>query len=269
MNIVLTGSDGYIAKSIYKSLKDKHNFILLNRKNINLLDKEDVFIKLCNQKPDIIIHTAIEGGKRDIKDEPDIVYKNLLMFENLIHFKDNVKFILNIASGAEFDRSKPISFAKEEDIFLHTPKDYYGFSKNLISKRIANINKNIINFRIFGIFDENEENNRFIKNNIIRFKNNLTPEIYIDKYMDYIYMKDFISVLEYYINNDNHKCKDINLCYQEKYKLTDIAKIIFKNLNYPLKGIGLDYTGDGKNLKSLGINLLGLTKGIEETILSI
>jgi len=266
MNIVLTGSNGYIAKSIYNSLKNKHNFIFLNRNNVNLLDKEDIFIKLCNQKIDIIIHTAVEGGRRTSEDKIDIVYKNLLMFENLLHFRNHTKFILNIASGAEFDRSKPIHLANEEDIFLHTPKDYYGFSKNLISKRIYQINENVINFRIFGIFDENESPDRFIKNNIIRLKNNLSPEIHADKFMDFIYMQDFISILEYYINNNNFKYKDINLCYENKYKLTDIAKIIFNGLSSAPKQIAFDYTGNNQKLKDLGINLVGLEEGIKKVI---
>lgn len=79
-------------------------------------------------------------------------------------------------------------------------------------------------------------------------------------------MQDFISILEYYITNTNFKYKDINLCYQEKYKLTDIAKIIFNGLSFAPKQISLDYTGDGNKLKDLGINLLGLNKGIEKVI---
>ena len=265
--ILITGGNGYIAKSIFSHLKNEYEFILLNRYNSNLLDKNQTIQQLKNIQPDIIIHTAIEGGNRNSEDDVSIVYKNLLMFENLMHYRDNVKFIFNIASGAEFDRSKQISLAKEDDIFLQTPSDYYGFSKNLISRRIRQINQNIVNFRIFGIFDENENDTRFIKNNIHRFKNGLSPEIHADKYMDFFYMGDFISVLSFYLSSDGGLPNDINLSYENKYKLSDIIKIIYGD-QILLENLesSFDYTGNSEKLKLLNLNLIGMQNAIQEIL---
>jgi nucleoside-diphosphate-sugar epimerase len=268
MKILITGGNGYIAKSISLYLKDKYELISLNRDNSNLLDKDSIIKQLSDIKPDIIIHTAIEGGHRNIQYDASIVYKNLLMFENLLLYKDKVKFIFNIGSGAEFDMSQHIFNAKEEDIFSCIPKDYYGFSKNLISKRIQQINNNIINFRIFGIFDENENDTRFIKNNITRFKNGLPPEIHGNKYMDFFYIKDFISILEYYIINGNHLPKDINLCYEKKYKLTDIIKIIYGNgIEIQKLPYLFNYTGSAEKIKKINLKFIE-TKAAIQSILS-
>lgn len=263
MKIVITGGNGYIAKSIFANLKNDHELALLNRSNSNLLDKNQTIQQLKKIQPDVIIHTAIEGGSRNSEDDISIVYKNLLMFENLIHYRDSVKFIFNIASGAEFDRSKEISLAKEDDIFLQTPSDYYGFSKNLISKRVRQINQNIVNFRIFGIFDENENNTRFIKNNINRFKNGLSPEIHADKYMDFFYMKDFITVLSFYLKSKDKLPMDINLCYEKKYKLSHIVKIIYGD-DIQLENLlrSFDYTGNSEKIKRLNLNLIGIEEAI-------
>jgi nucleoside-diphosphate-sugar epimerase len=268
MKILITGGNGYIAKSIFSHLKNEHEFVLLNRSNSNLLDKNQTIQQLKNIQPDIIIHTATEGGSRNSEDDVSIVYKNLLMFENLMHYRDSVKFIFNIASGAEFDRSKEISLAKEDDIFLQTPSDYYGFSKNLISKRVRQINQNIVNFRIFGIFDENENDTRFIKNNINRFKNGLSPEIHTDKYMDFFYMKDFITVLSFYLKSKDELPMDINLCYEKKYKLSNLIKMIYgEDVQLENLPCSFEYTGSPEKIKRSNLNLIGMEEAIRSILI--
>ena len=257
---------------LFRSLKEKHNFILLNRQNVNLLDEKDIFSKLEDKKPDIIIHTAIEGGRRNSNDNEGIVYKNLLMFENLLYFKNSVKFILNIASGAEFDRSKDINLKTEDEIFHCVPKDYYGLSKNIISQKCL-IYKNFYNLRIFGCFDENELDTRFIKNCILKSIKNENIVIHGDKKMDFFYLKDLIKVIEYILL---YNCADfdINMSYEQKTKLSEIAtnivnlnksksKIVIENLN------DLNYNGDFKKLMSLPIMLEGIENGIKKTIINI
>ena len=146
------------------------------------------------------------------------------------------------------------------------------FSKNLISKRIAYNNKNIINLRIFGVFDEFENETRFIKANITRLLNDKDILIHKDKYMDYIYMEDLLVTIDYLINN-KIDVKDINMVYKNKIKLTEIGKILCNKLNknFNCKYIyeDFDYTGDGHNLESLNLNLLGLEEGINRTINNI
>lgn len=274
MKIFLTGSNGYIAKNIYEYFKDRHIFFLANRESVDLTNINDLKNKIVNFNPDIIIHTAIEGGKRNQIDTPDMAYRNMLIFENLISFKNNVKFIFNIGSGAEFDRSKNISYANEEDIFSILPVDYYGFSKNLISRKINILNSNIINFRIFGIFNHKELDSRFIKTNILKIYKNEEPIIHENKYMDYIYMDDFLEVLKYYLNIEKPKYKDINICYEKKYKLIDLINLIYINFNKKQiidKNLtnGLSYTGNGDKINSLNLSFKGIEYGIQEMIKNI
>ena len=96
---------------------------------------------------------------------------------------------------------------------------------------MATVFFNIINFRIFGIFNHKELDSRFIKTNILKIYKNEEPIIHENKYMDYIYMDDFLQVLKYYLNIEKPKYKDINICYEKKYKLTDLINLIYLNLN--------------------------------------
>lgn len=269
MNVLVTGSKGYIGKSIINSKIKGINFIEGHRNNINLFDKNYIkeFIK-CN-KIDSIIHCAIEGGSRLKNDDSNIFYNNLLIFENLCNCKNLIYKFINIASGAEFDKSFDINLKLEEEIFDSVPKDYYGLSKNIISQKAVNI-KNFYNLRIFGCFDENEIETRFIKTCILKSLKNEPIIINEDKTMDFFYLKDLIPVIENVLLNQ-FLYKDINLSYQKKYKLSEIAKNI-SSINKSKSKIiiqkkdGLNYNGDYNKFISLPIKTQGIDKGILTTI---
>jgi hypothetical protein len=75
--------------------------------------------------------------------------------------------------------------------------------------------------------------------------------------------------MKYYINNyisQDKLEKTINISYAEKYKLSDIAKLITKNLvpieilNDELKN---NYSGDNLKLQKLNLPLFGLSKSLK------
>ena len=230
MNILITGGNGNISKMIYKNLSSEFNITCITRNDFDLIDYASVEKYLIDKKFDVLIHTAITGGRRTKEENGDVVYKNLLMFENIIAFADRFKLIINFDSGAIYDRNTDIYCRKEDELYT-IPSDYYGFSKYLIYKRSLQY-KNIVNFRIFNIFHVNEETNRFMKSCFLAKKNNTVVTIFQDKYFDFMYEDDFIKIIKYYIDNwclDSHLPKTFNLSYTDKYKLSDIASIILDN----------------------------------------
>jgi nucleoside-diphosphate-sugar epimerase len=269
MNILITGANGFIGSNIIKMISDPNIiFFKGTRKTIDLFSIDNLYKYIINNKIDGIIHCAIEGGNRLTEDNIDILYKNIIIYENLLKFREKFKFIINIASGAEFDRRQSITNISEKELFKSVPIDYYGLSKNIISK--LNLLYNGINLRIFGCFYHNELNSRFIKTNILNYINNSPIIIHQNKYMDFIYMEDVATIILYIINNFCEKSMDINMSYEIKYKLSDIANYINKLSKYRVHITieneieGLNYTGDGTELKKLGIELKGLTLGINE-----
>ena len=91
--------------------------------------------------------------------------------------------------------------------------------------------QNFYNIRIFAVFDENELDTRFIKGNIQRYINKEQIIIHQDKFMDFFYMKDLISLVEFYILNKDVD-KQIDCSYITMYKLSDIANMINKLSDY-------------------------------------
>ena len=247
MRILITGSNGYIGKSLYNTLKDKYDITIINRNICDLTNSSSVNSYFSNTWFDTIIHCAISGGHRNKTDGIDVIDNNLRMYYNLIQNKSSYSKFINIASGAE----------------IISPESPYGLSKRIISKSILD-KDDFFNLKIFAVFDENELETRFIKANIKRYINNQPMQIHFDKYMDFIYMPDLIKIVEYYLENINLP-KQTDCTYNTVYKLTEIADIINELGDYRVEikvdGIDESYTGRGN---SLPINYIGLKQGIKE-----
>ena len=197
-SILITGGNGNLAKIIHKHLSSEFDITCITRKDFDLLNLQELTNYLSEKNFDILIHTAISGGRRTKEENGDVVYENLLMFENLMKFSDKFKLIINFDSGAIYDRSTDI-YCRNESEELNVPSDYYGFSKYLIYKRSLQYD-NVVNFRIFNIFHVNEESNRFIKSCFLAKKNGTNVTIFQDKYFDFMYEDDFIKVIKYYLD---------------------------------------------------------------------
>ena len=247
MNILITGGNGYIAKSLSKNLID-YDITSISRKDFDLTNKEITTQWFKNKFFDIVIHTAVKGGSRLNQDGSEVFYQNLQMFYNLYYNKLHFNKFIHFGSGVE----------------LGQPNDPYGLSKKIINELISS-EPDFYNIRIFGVFDENELDTRFIKNNIKHYLNKEEIIIHQNKLMDFFYMKDLITLVKFYINK-NHLPKVDECSYSEKYSLLDIAHLINNLSDYkiPIKQLdsieGKAYIGK----TSLDLNYIGLKQGIKE-----
>lgn len=265
MRILITGGKGNIATMIKNNLHTKYDISNPSHTELDILHIHQLTEYLKDKQFDVLIHSAILGGRRTKSEDYDVVYKNLLMFENLMKFADQFKMIIQFDSAAIYDRETDILNRNESDLFT-IPKDFYGFSKYLIYQRSLHYS-NIYNFRIFNIFHSNEEPDRFIKSCFLAKEKNTKVTIFQDKYFDFVYESDFIKILQYYLQNFNSKQlnKTLNICYNEKYKLSDIAKKILPEENIIILSNDLtnNYSGNGNLLNSMEIQLDGLETTLE------
>lgn len=271
MNILITGANGFIGSNIVNLLKDFTKFKIFKgtRDTIDLYSTDNIEKFLNKNQINAVIHCAIEGGDRLKSDTSDILYRNILIYENLIKFNDKYKVFINFGSGAEFDRRYDISNVNEYDMFNSVPADFYGLSKNIISKLSVHYDRSV-NLRIFACFYHNELSTRFIRNSITNYINNKPIIIHQDRYMDFFYMEDLLNVVKYFLDNQIQTYKDINMSYLKKYKLSDIANIINELSSKKVciinenDNLGLSYTGDGNTLNSLNLSLKNLEVGIQQ-----
>ena len=248
MNILITGGNVYIAKSLYKGLKNC-NITFITRKDFDLTDRKSPNKWFKDKYFNVVIHTAVVGGSRLKKDDGDTFYQNIQMFYNLLNNKHCFHKLLSFGSGAE----------------LNIPHDPYGLSKNVISK-IINNEDNFYNIRIYAVFDENELNTRFIKSNIKRYINKECIEIYQDKLMDFFYMGDLVKVVEHFIY-EVLLPKNIDCTYGKNNSLLDIAYMI-NNLDNHKVEIKIKESREDMyvgNWNPLNIKWVGLEEGIKKT----
>jgi len=265
MNILITGGNGNIANLIKKNLSFFYKITNPNHQELDILNYTKLKFFLDNNDFDILIHTAVLGGRRTKEENSEVFYKNVLMLENLLQFSDKFKMIINFDSAAIYDRTTDILNRNENDLY-NIPTDYYGFSKYVIYQRSKQYT-NFFNLRIFNIFHTREEPDRFIKSCFIAKQNNTNISIFDNKYFDFVYEDDFITIIKYYCDNYDNKeklIKTINICYNDKYSLYDVAKLILPEekiivLNNELKN---NYCGNNDLLKKLNLNLLGLEKSL-------
>ena len=250
MRVLVTGGNGYIAKSLTSALGSKYDITSVTRQDFDLTDTRATCNWFEDKYFDIVLHTAIVGGNRLKQDNSDVVDQNLMMYYNLLGNRECYCKFINFGSGAE--QFQP-----------HSP---YGISKKIIADSVSNTDK-FYNLRIFGIFDENELDRRFLKSNIIQYISREPMAIHENKMMDFFYMEDLVSVVEYYIDN-NILSKEVNCCYKEKYTLKNIAEMI-NNLSDYTVSIELDdqrisdfYCGESILPP---INIKGLQYGIQHT----
>jgi nucleoside-diphosphate-sugar epimerase len=217
MKILITGGSGYIAISIYQVLCKKYDVTLVTKNDLNLTRIDEVKHYFKNKYFDLVIHTAVKGGHRlNPLEGPDVVLANLLMYNNLMSCRDKFNRLIHFGSGAEDKADTP-----------------YGFSKHIINQ-LMKLDPKSINVKIYAVFDENELDTRFIKSNILRYINQENIIIHQDKKMDFFYMKDLVSLVEWLINQreEEFHIKEINCSYLEKYTLIQIAEMINSLDNY-------------------------------------
>ena len=124
-----------------------------------------------------------------------------------------------------------------------------------------------------GLVGFYEEEQRLFKATYNKVLNGQSPVVHQDKEMDFIYSKDVGLLISYIIKNHNKVKipKDINACYHQKYKISDIIQE-FKCLTNTSFNVvieeenGLDYSGCSAKIDSLNIKTIGLQKGLKECL---
>jgi GDP-L-fucose synthase len=275
MRVLITGGGGFVGRNLARILpKYDHTVLAPTRQELDMTNYEGYVEYLNRHCPDAIIHTAFKGHFSAQNTESDLV-SNLTMYEN-IYMADSIERpTIIFGSGAEFDRRFPIDDAREVELFHNYPLDLYGLTKNIISRRFVNGTyddgwdvSNPFLLRLFGCFGADEPDFRFIKRSINRLKQGLPIEILKDKYMDFFYIDDVAAVVDRVITDQESDTRHMNLVYQKKVLLSDLAKnichVMGKLDNFEIKTPGLDnpYTGNGIVLAQQGYDLYGLEQGI-------
>ena len=187
MKVCVLGAGGFIGKNLLSGT----DWTGVTRKELNLLNQEDVEVYFKTHKYDVVIHCAasIDQVSRET------TYKNIVMFENVVRvFKGKVIYF---SSGAAL-RGNP-------------PLDPYGLSKWIIEKRIKNM-PNAFVLRIWGCYGSGELPTRFSA--VCKREGHVVIEK--DRYFDFVSISKVRDVVQEYVTSKKKLVKYCDLVTNEK-----------------------------------------------------
>lgn len=258
--VLITGAGGFVGRNLAEYLPglgyEVHAF---NHQKLDLLDEGAVAASVETIKPDFILHCATVGGSRKTGYDAgatDVVSKNLRMFFNLARAVRPGMRMINMGSGAEYDKRHMISKTPEECFDRHVPADDYGYAKYVISKYIEG-KDNMVSLRIFGLYGKYEDYTfKFISNAIVKNLMGLPIVINRNVSFDYLWIGDFCRLVGRFLTiTPRHR--HYNITPTSSADLLALARVVNINGNSKLKvlkkGLNPEYTGDNSRmLKEIG-----------------
>lgn len=248
MNVLITGSTGFIGRHIVTALTGKHILLTPTHKQLDLLDGDSVLLYFKKHKIDVVIHCAVVGGSGDTYYVKGMFYDNVRIFFNLVRCRDQFKWMINIGSGAMYDKRYPIVHVTE-DTEKSIPTDEYGLYKYICAHYILTT-KNITDLRVFGIFGKEEDYRfRFISNAICRYIHHMPIVLNQNVYFDYLYIGDFVNVIKHFVAH-RPIYRAYNVGSGKKISLLNIATYVNTLDGYQVKivvkkpGLNNEYTGN-------------------------
>ncbi len=270
--ILVIGKNSFIARSIVPYLQAfSHQVTAFSHQEFDITNYAQVFDILGHNYYDFVIDCAWAGTNKymDVPQSKPDFCDNIRGIENLLFWNHLYGKLIFLNSGASFDKNHHIYDRLEAD-YRTIPQDEYGFGKFLAYKRFRDNNK-IINLNIYNVFGPKEWESRFIKTCIRNCLGN--EQIYIpnDCFFSFFYMKDLSIIINRLIQNPPNLFFDLNCVYNNKWLLSEVAQMIKNKIGSKSdiivgKDWGMNYDGNGVKLERMGLNLIGLNAGLDETI---
>ena len=269
MKIMIIGATGFIGKSLKEYLQKNSNFQIISptRRELNLLVRNECDKFISKIKPDYIIHCAVNVHSVD---------ETLRAYYNVVSNYQNFGQMIYLGSGAEYNPSRYHPLMLEGFSKNSFPNEGYPLGKWIIGNDIENNGlKNLLNFRLFGIYGAYEDySRRFISNNICRVLSGLPISMNKDMKFDYLFITDFCRFMERIISQAAFKDITYNICSGVPVELTELANIIKDLMNVvapieiKLGGQNNEYSGDpSRAVKEFGkIALTSATDAIKSMI---
>lgn len=248
LNILLTGSGGFIGKNLKNYLQNKYKLLTPRSFELDLCDEAAVKEYFEQNNIEFIIHCGSIGGARGLADKDTTVEDNLKMVENLIKYKEKECKIILFGSGAMYGKSRNLHKVKESEIGGFIPEDLYGQSKLRISELVKK-RDDILMLNIFACYGYGEKENRFPSYAINQNLKHLPIEINQNVVFDYLWVEDMQQIIEHFIEH-KEKNKIINITPINSCSLLDIANIVNEISDYQSEIIiknpilNNEYTGD-------------------------
>ena len=253
IKILILGANGFLGKN-FKNLFENTDYDLLcvERKNIDVSDKEKLKNLFISFKPDVVINCCGTVGSSESnkqKDQFDIFVSNLIINTNIFEcckFCKTPKLIL-FSTYRLFPEDVPINY-NENNIFntdLNENNIGYLLSKHIMDQETKLLNKisniNIITLilpNVFGINDVFSINSRIVPALITQMSiaDTNNTNIFINSHkstkLNIIYVNDILNITKKCIETDNIAGNIIVFNKQNIFTLEELSFHIKRLTNF-------------------------------------
>lgn len=250
-NILITGGNGLVG-SAFKKINS--NFLLPDRTQLNLLNRNEVFSYIRNNRIDSVIHVAarVGGVAANINYVADFYSENILMNTNVIDacVHNDVDKLVCCLSTCVYPDEKKVSWPITEEQ-LHNGEPHnsnfgYAYAKRMVDVHLRAVRQqygkkyiSVIPNNLYGEHDNYDLNNSHVIPALVRkiweakINNKPFVEVWGDGeiYREFTYSSDIANVILFCLNNYSDS-SPINIGNTDEYLLKDVINILKNKLDY-------------------------------------
>ena len=242
MNILITGSNGFIGKALVGSLNSessRHNIFTYDISQLGI-DPEYTKSRFMDavRDADIIIHLGAISSTNS-NDKKNIFEQNIYDTLNIFHMSKSTCKIIYASSASVYGNYFELS-KFNEDLQL-APQSLYAKSKayiDLIVKTYLN-DRDIIGLRFFNVCSFTQEAHKTQPSPTFKFIQQLNDSGVIklfhlsdQMFRDFIYIKDVIKIIKFFMTFENKSAKIVNVGSDTIVSFQSIAESLITKFNH-------------------------------------
>lgn len=277
--IIVTGGAGFIGSNLVNFLNEQNyeNIVsidYLNKENkkyfssnhVQMVDPKETFSFLNKYEKEIKIIIHLGAISSTTTNDPSLVLENNLNLS--LAFKkwcyERKKRFIYASSAATYGNGEN-GFLDETSInYLSKllPLNLYGWSKQIVDlnffKKLKKSNQ-LVGLKFFNVYGPNEYHKGNMKSIILKVYNKVKKREFIELFKshnkkfkdgeqlrDFIYVKDVIKVINWFIENPKFSGL-FNVGTGKPRSFNDLTSCVYRNFNYPAK---IRYIDTPKNIRS-------------------
>ena len=297
-NVSVTGGNGFLGKHLIRLLSQKNpkKISIVDHKDYDLVNNNDVIRFYKDQKPNLVFHLAATVGGIGVnqRNPGKFFYDNAMMNLQVIHnaYVSNVEKIISIGTVSVYPENSPVPFL-EENIWNGYPESTnapYGIAKRIMHTHSLSYRKQydfnsimVILTNLYGPDDNFKKDTSHVIAALIRrffeAKKNNVEEVVVwgngNSTRDFCYIEDIASGIISAAENYDESMP-INLASGKEITIKEIAEIIKKEIGYKGKIIWDKDMPIGPNRRNISIDLankkinfnpkISIKEGIKKTV---
>jgi len=220
MKVLLLGSGGFVGRHLLNAFVSRGIGVLSPRSKELDFTCDDSVARFIKHHQDIstVVHSAVDVTNLEV---------NVKIARNLANYCPASTDIINIGSGAEYNRFIDHMGVEEGFFGKSVPNDTYGLSK-YITRLILGSNRvnGLLNLRVFGIFGDGEEQRRLLPSLITAGTKTGTIQLRNDGLFSFVPVEDLTRFIVQWLSDDKRVYGDYNFVHTTPLRLSGVPDII-------------------------------------------